>query len=302
MLSPRRTGRRRNRSCRGRRTAWQTLAAVNHSTLILQPVVAASDDARELWSIVAVLIVLGIGLVILAVAVFRVTRPDRELLAPLEVMGRRKWRSADPVWQRRELDAVRPPGAEPLSPTRVRPVPLAGFDTGSTAPGFDDSHGDDELGPDELVDVGIDAGLVGLPGGEVFDPDPTPPSTEVPVIAIEDAGGDLSLAQLGVGWSAPVPEDLTADVEAPHLAVDTGSDRNALAEEPAGFVAADETSHTAIGHGVSDTFVDDANTDVGLDDDTAKGIAHDDAMEAVSVDDDAREGDAVEGESNDIVR
>ena len=285
-------------------TAWQTLAAVNRSTLTLQPVVAASDDARQLWSIVALLIVLGIGLVMLAVAVFRVTRPDRELLAPLEVMGRRKWRNADPVWQRRELDAVRPPGAEPLSPTRLRPVPLEGFDAGPTAPGFDDLHGDDELAPDELVDVGVDAGLVGLPGGEVFDPDPTPPSNEVPAIVVREARGDLSLAQLSIDWSPPAPEDLTVAAEVPHLAGDADPDRTALGEEPADFEVADEASHTAIDGGIADTFVDDETTDIGVDDDSAKAIVNDDAAEAVSVDDDddASEVNAVEDESNDNVR
>src|SRR5687768_4242899 len=119
---------------------------------------AASSDARELWSIVALLVVLGVGLVMLAVAVYRVTRPDHELLAPLEVMGRRKWRDSDPVWQRRELDAVRPSAAEPLAPARFTPVPLEGFEEGPEAPGFDDLHGDHELGLEELFDVGADAG------------------------------------------------------------------------------------------------------------------------------------------------
>jgi hypothetical protein len=185
---------------------------VNSSDPTLQPIWAASSDARELWSIVALLAVIGIGLVMLAVAVYRVTRPDRELLAPLEVMGRRKWRNSDPVWQRRELDAVRPPDAEPLSPAPLTPVPVEGFEAGPQAPGFDDLHGDGELGPDELFDVGVDAGLVGLPGGEVFDSDPTPPSTEVPVLVAAPARGDLSLAQLGMNWNPPSIDAPSADV------------------------------------------------------------------------------------------
>lgn len=277
---------------------------MNRSTLTLHPVMAASDDARQLWSIVALLAVLGIALVMLAVAVFRVTRPDRELLAPLEVMGRRKWRNADPVWQRRELDAVRPPGAEPLSPTRLRPVPLEGFEAGPTAPGFDDLHGDDELGSDELVDVGVDAGLVGLPGGEVFDPDPTPPSNEVPAIVVEEARGDLSLAQLSVDWSPPAPEDLTVAAEAPHLAADADAVGTVLDEESTDFVVTDRATETAI---------DDATSDAGGDDDqtTALDAAHTadtmvpaDVADAVSVDgdDNASDGNAIDDEPNDIVR
>jgi hypothetical protein len=237
------------------------------------------------------------------VAVFRVTRPDRELLAPLEVMGRRKWRNADPVWQRRELDAVRPEGAEPLSPTRLRPVPLEGFEAGPTAPGFDDLHGDGELGPDELVDVGVDAGLVGLPGGEVFDPDPTPPSNEVPVIVVEAARGDLSLAQLGIDWRPPAPEDLTVAAEAPHLAADADADGTVVDEEPTEFVVADQISDvTASDDGTSATVVDDDTTDIGVDDDNARVVVHDEATEVqVADDDDANTESAVDDESNDIV-
>ena len=57
----------------------------------------------------------------LAIWLFRLTRPDKELLAPLEVMGERKWRRADPVWQRRRLDEVRPDDAQPLQPSAAPP-------------------------------------------------------------------------------------------------------------------------------------------------------------------------------------
>jgi hypothetical protein len=97
---------------------------------------------RTLTAIVALLAVLGIGLVMIAVWLFRLTRPDKELLAPLEVMGERKWRRADPVWQRRRLDEVRPADASPLLPSAAPPDFDEAFEKGPTASGFDDLHDD----------------------------------------------------------------------------------------------------------------------------------------------------------------
>ena len=94
-------------------------------------------------SIVLLLAVLGIALVMLAIWLFRLTRPDKELLAPLEVMGERKWRRADPVWQRRRLDEVRPGDAQPLQPSAAPPdFDEAFFDQRPAAAGFDDLHDD----------------------------------------------------------------------------------------------------------------------------------------------------------------
>lgn len=160
-------------------------------------VAAGSDDARALWSIVALLGVIGVALVMLAVAVVKATRPDRELLAPLEVMGRRKWRRSDPVWQRRELDAVRPPDAVPLSPAPAVPVRLEGFDEGPQAGGFADLADDDG---------GVAADLVELPGGGVIDTDPTPPSGEVPVVRADGAPA-LPVRRAGEHWNAPAATD-----------------------------------------------------------------------------------------------
>jgi hypothetical protein len=53
-------------------------------------------------------------------------------------MGERKWRRADPVWQRRRLDEVRPGGADPLEPTSAPPATDAEFERGPQPIGFDD--------------------------------------------------------------------------------------------------------------------------------------------------------------------
>lgn len=207
---------------------------MNVSALLRSPfLAAASDDAFELWSIVALLAVVGIGLAMLAVYAFKATRPDRELLAPLEVMGRRKWRRSDPVWQRRELDAVRPPDAQPLVPAPAVPVPLEGFEEGPAAGGFDD------LDPLADVESGVDHDLTELPGGVVFDADPTPPSGEVPVV-VAVATDESSLAELGIDWRPPAPEDLTVPADEPALPVSASPAVTAAEPEQLEFVVRDD--------------------------------------------------------------
>lgn len=98
------------------------------------------DGTRTVTSIIVLLVAIGLALVMLAVWLYRRTRPDPELLAPLEMMGERRWRRSDPVWQRRRLDQIRPAGAQPIQPSIAPPELDAAFDRGPAAPGFDDLH------------------------------------------------------------------------------------------------------------------------------------------------------------------
>ena len=100
------------------------------------------DSTRTVWAIVALLVVMGLGLVMLAFWLRRSTRPDPEFLAPLELMGDRTWRRGDPVWQRRRLDEVRPARAEPLRRSAAPPRLDESFDALPSADGFDDLHED----------------------------------------------------------------------------------------------------------------------------------------------------------------
>jgi hypothetical protein len=132
------------------------------SSAVAPLVVAAVGDPtgeRTVSAIVALLVVLGIGLIMLAVWLFRVTRPDPEVLAPLELMGQRAWRRGDPVWQRRRLDEVRPPGAEPLQPSVAPPEIDAAFDDGPTASGFDDLHEPTPTVPGDPLVAGLPGSL-----------------------------------------------------------------------------------------------------------------------------------------------
>ncbi len=87
------------------------------SSVVASPSSAAVGDAgssRLVYAMVIGLIVVGVALVVLAVWILRQTRPDLEVLAPLERMGDGDWKRRDPSTQRRMLDEVRPEGAQPL--------------------------------------------------------------------------------------------------------------------------------------------------------------------------------------------
>ena len=91
--------------------------AARGSMLTAPAVVGAGDpgSTRLVYAMVAGLVVVGIVFVLLGIWLFRQTRYDPPVLAPLERMGDRDWRrQSDPATQRRVLDEVRPEGAEPL--------------------------------------------------------------------------------------------------------------------------------------------------------------------------------------------
>ena len=144
-------------------------------------------------SIIALLVALGLGLVMLAVWLHRTTRPDPELLAPLEMMGERKWRRADPVWQRRRLDEIRPQGATPMQPSIAPPAIDKAFDEGPAAPGFDDLHGagipSHDGGPDYPSSGGLGDMAAPAARSRVGDVD-TPAALKRPA-EDEFLGGDL---------------------------------------------------------------------------------------------------------------
>jgi hypothetical protein len=94
-----------------------------HSALVYVEVlrdlvaIVAADNApetRTVYAVVAALIVIGVALVILAIWLVKQTRPERELLAPLERMNDRAWRKQEPAQMRRDLDGVRPADAHPV--------------------------------------------------------------------------------------------------------------------------------------------------------------------------------------------
>ena len=101
-----------------------------HSALVVMRVLrdlaarAVADSAAEtseIYGVVAALGLIGIALAVLALWLIRQTRPESELLAPLERMHDRSWRKQEPAQMRRDLDEVRPTHARPVA--RGRKVP-----------------------------------------------------------------------------------------------------------------------------------------------------------------------------------
>lgn len=121
-------------------SATSTLQNHVRSDVAVVAAIGDPDGTRTVTSIIALLVAIGIALLLVALWMYRRTRPDPELLAPLEVMGERSWRRGDPVWQRRRLDELRPRGARPLAPSAAPPDLDEAFDAGPTARGFDDLH------------------------------------------------------------------------------------------------------------------------------------------------------------------
>ncbi|MET0663358.1 MAG: hypothetical protein ABWZ42_09530 [Ilumatobacteraceae bacterium] len=85
---------------------------------------ADAGSSRLVYAMVFALIIIGVVLIVLAIVVFRRTRVDLDVLAPLERMGSRKWRKADPESRRQLLDAVRPAGATGPSLTDSADAPV----------------------------------------------------------------------------------------------------------------------------------------------------------------------------------
>lgn len=100
-------------------------------------------STRRAYLIAAAMAASGVVLLAVTVWFWRTTRPENPVLGPLEVMGERRWRSADPISRMRSLDAARPDGAHAagrfgqLSVRRVNAIDLKAHARGFE-PGFDD--------------------------------------------------------------------------------------------------------------------------------------------------------------------
>jgi hypothetical protein len=79
-----------------------------------------------------------VALLLLAVWIYRTTRPDPELLAPLEVMGERRGVVPTRSGSAAGSTSCGPDGARPLAPSVAPPELDEAFDAGPTATGFDD--------------------------------------------------------------------------------------------------------------------------------------------------------------------
>ncbi len=117
---------------------------------------AGGDPAasRLVYSIVAALVALGVGLIVLAVWLVRRSRPDLELLEPLELMASRSWRKLDPAGRRRLLDDHRPDGAEPLDRATIEPAVDVSFEHIAEPRAFDDLAAEPVVSSEECTGDG----------------------------------------------------------------------------------------------------------------------------------------------------
>jgi hypothetical protein len=103
--------------------AHSRLVNVEVLTDLNAALVAAGDSSatRTVYGVVIALGVIGVALLVLTIWLFKQTKPEPQLLAPLERMDDRAWRKQEPAEMRRDLDSLRPTGARPV--TREKSVP-----------------------------------------------------------------------------------------------------------------------------------------------------------------------------------
>ncbi len=113
--------------------------------------VGAPDSTRRVYAAIAAFVIIGIAMLALAVWLIRRTRPEPQLLAPLEAMEATSWRRSSAAERNRELDRLRPAGAVPLRRSTSEPDLDESFEAIAPVRNFDDLD---------------DAGAVGLPRAE----------------------------------------------------------------------------------------------------------------------------------------
>jgi hypothetical protein len=232
------------------------------------------DRDRTVYAAIVLLVALGVGMIMLAVWLLRNTRPDPEVLAPLERMGERKWRRADPVWQRRHLDEVRPGGADPLEPTSAPPATDAEFERGPQPIGFDDLVAassatvavDSQLPAPAPGTMAHDAPLaVDGDDEEAIEADPDDVSTPDEVDAHSpgdaDESGDADAAT-GDDEDEDEDEDITGEQDTDDFFTvletdtdthtNTDADTDAEADDADADVGHDEAADRAVGDAVED--------------------------------------------------
>ena len=199
-----------------------------------------AGSSRLVYAMVFALVVIGIVLIVLAVVVFRRTRVDLDVLAPLERMGNRKWRKGDPEARRQLLDAVRPAGALALSgveaddapvdlpPPTTAAVPAEAIEPTSEPP---ESESLETVAVAAAVDEPIDAAVVS-------DEEPTAPGEDAaePGEAVAEPGEEVAPDE----GTAALDESAAPDGEAaPNDAATDGSASTAnIVDTPVEGIAA----------------------------------------------------------------
>jgi hypothetical protein len=98
--------------------------STGHAGLLAAENFTDPKNARIVYLAAGGLALLGVLMLLATIAWWRNSRVEHPALAPLEVMGDRRFGKAPDGEQRRLLDDVRPEGAKPLPVARPEPVDL----------------------------------------------------------------------------------------------------------------------------------------------------------------------------------
>jgi hypothetical protein len=206
----------------------------NRSGLTATFALGDADSSRVVYGVIIGLVVIGIALVILALWLIGQTRVDNSLLAPLELMGDRRWKRRDPATQRRLLDEARPEGAEPLQRSTDPPSVDVEFEQ-SVRPvqSFDDLVEAESADEPSDVEAGTDGEVPDVPASDVPASAGAASSDEVP--DVHESDGDVSSDEL-----SDVP---ASDVDVSRNAVSDvpASDGNVSSDDGSADQEADET-------------------------------------------------------------
>jgi hypothetical protein len=138
------------------------------------------SSTRKVYLLAAGLAALGVALLIITVWFWRSTRPDPALLAPLEVMGERKFRNLDEVSQQDLLNSVRPDDAQPMRWGVVEGEPLNGGVIDLEAAARAELKGFDDLRDADVVEEpAVEEAVVEAPIAELV-PEPVAEVTKAP--------------------------------------------------------------------------------------------------------------------------
>src|SRR5262245_11535188 len=114
--------------------------------------------------LVAVLVLLGLGMIVLALWLVRSTRSDPQALGPLELMADRRWHKGDDDHRQANLETARPAGAWP-------PAPMVAFESadGDVAGTVSDASAAGVAAAEDTVDEPPAADADGEAGSESAD-------------------------------------------------------------------------------------------------------------------------------------
>lgn len=160
------------------------------------------------------LVVLGLALLLFTIRWWRGTRPEPPALAPLEVMGDRRWKSAQRSEQARLLDTFRPKGARTSGGAVPEPLDLTVL-AASSPPSFDDLRDPVDVPEVSLIDpeaaevAAAAAAAEGVPADVVMAEESPAEESPAEDVAAEERPAEESPAEEPDGITAEPSPDAT---------------------------------------------------------------------------------------------